>query len=139
MKRPNLRCNRQMCATAITLLMLTVLLPMLMLLSGCDEGSAPSAIVVHNRSGDGLDHLVVVDAGPVLNYPKLDDNERKARKLPNNATLPREINVYWKCLEGRQHHQKIELWKTVSSGYHGPVLLTLERSGNIRVTKTSKI
>ncbi|MEM1099250.1 MAG: hypothetical protein AAGH92_10740 [Planctomycetota bacterium] len=139
MPRTPFRCDRRLCAAGVTLLMLTVLLPMLMLMTGCEKGSAPSAFVVYNRSGDPLDHLVITDAGPVLNYPKLEKGERMARKLPGNAELPRVVNVYWKCLDGRSHHQKIEVWKRVSSGYHGPVLLTLERSGSIRVTTTSSL
>jgi hypothetical protein len=106
---------------------------------GCDEGDPPSAFVVHNRSGEQLGHLVIVDAGPVLNYAKLKDNETMTRKLPGNPDLPRIVNVYWEDGDGRSQHQKIELWKRINSTYRGPVKLTLERSGNIRVSKTSSI
>lgn len=139
MNRPKRNRCQSLCAAGITLPMLTALLPMLMLLTGCDDKSPPSAFVVHNRSGQGLDHLVIVDAGPVLNYPKLENNERMSRKLPGNPELPRVVNVYWEDLNGRHHHQKIEVWQRVSSGYRGPVLLTLERSGSIRVTTTSSL
>ncbi len=119
--------------------LLAMLLPMLVLLAGCEDKASQPAFVVHNRSGESLRHLVIVDAGPVLNYPKLGDGDIKTRKIPGDRELPKVVNVYWEDLEGKSHHQRVELWKRINSNYQGPIKLTLERSGSIRVSKTSSI
>ncbi len=100
---------------------------------GADSG-APG-FTVHNDSGKQLGHLVITDAGPVLNFANLEHGEQLTRDIPRATELPKTINVYWEDHNGRHQHQRVEVWKRIPSTYAGTVKLTVNRNGMIKVSK----
>lgn len=106
-------------------------------LSGCGPDADRPGFAVLNDSGKQLGHLVITEAGPVLNYNRLEHGEEISRDLPRAKELPRSVKVNWQDHEGKHHEQRIELWKHLPSSYNGTVRLTLDKHGTLRVSKAA--
>lgn len=104
-------------------------------LSGCGPEADRPGFAVLNDSGVELGHLVISEAGPILNYNGLDHGDEISRDLPRAKELPKFVKVHWQDHKGKHHEQRVELWKHLPSSYAGTVRLTLDRHGNIRVSK----
>ena len=100
---------------------------------GCGGADKPS-FTVKNESGALIEHLTIMEAGPVLNFAKLDHNDRLTRGFTAEE-MPRTIKVYWEDSEGKYHQSVVELWKHLPSSYRGGVKLTLNRNMTIRVSR----
>ncbi len=102
---------------------------------GCGGKSDQPYFTIDNRSGKNIKHLVLFNAGPALNFRKLDANTSQRMRAVLKKGQPTEVVLTWELTDGELHHEKIQLTHELGLAYDGPVKFTIDRSMEVRVRR----